>query len=578
MRTPTARQKPRKAQTALFQAPSAGWIANRNLSMPSATQAKLPPGATILENWFPTTTGARLRRGSRRWATLGTGSERTTAMFTYNVGQQQQLFAATQSAIWDISVVTSPYNYVYPVWVVLTDIFGNILVDANGDVIYVLDDGTSPGSGEESTGGLEVLIGQSGGDWVVVQSTNSDGGVHLRGVNGVDTPFVYDGASFTTTPALTFASPDPSEPEDLTYVWSFKRRLFFVKKDSLDAYYLPVDAIGGELALLPLGAVFSLGGYLMFGSSWSLGSSDAGGMGAQCVFITSEGEVAVYQGTNPDDPADWSLVGVYRIGKPLGPKAHISAGGDIVIATTVGFMPLSEAVAREYAALSPAAVSNPIEDAWRDAVQSRVSEPWTAVTWPDGQMVVVAPPPTTTEVPRQFVVNANTGAWCKFTGWTIRCMAVFRGSLYFGGNDGAVTQAWIGGDDDGAAYSARFLGLFEDGGTPASRKIAGMARATVTASVDIRPKVSVHFDFRENLPHPESSPEVSVDGVWDGGTWDLTQWDSESDSVISSRWVSVGGSGARMAPAVQISSGSVLPIDALLTAVDITYTLSDIAT
>lgn len=544
MRTPTARQKPKVAQTAMFQAPSAGWIANRSLAMTSATQAKLPPGATILENWFPVTTGARLRRGSRRWATLGTGSERVTAMFNYNVGPQQQLFAATQSAIWDISVVTEPYNDV----------------------------------GEESTGGLEVLTGQTGGNWVVVQSTNTDGGVLLRGVNGVDTPFVYDGASFTTTPALTFATPDPSEPEDLTYVWSFKRRLFFIKKDSLDAYYLPVSAIGGELALLPLGAVFSLGGYLMFGASWSLGSSDAGGMGAQCVFVTSEGEVAVYQGTNPDDAADWSLVGVYRIGKPLGAKAHISAGGDIVIATTVGFLPLSEAVAREYAALSPAAVSNPIEDAWREAVQARGTEPWNAVTWPDGQMVLVAPPPSPTEVPRQFVVNANTGAWCKFTGWTIRCMAVFRGALYFGGDDGAVMRAWIGGDDEGLAYTAKFLGLFEDGGTPASRKIVGMARATLTASVDIRPKVGACFDFDTALPSAPAAPMPIIPGVWDGGTWNVSQWDSGSDSVISARWVSIGGSGARMAPSVQVSSGAALPLDVLLTAVDVTYTLADVAT
>ena len=157
-------------------------------------------------------------------------------------------------------------------------------------------------------------------------------------------------------------------------------------------------------------------------------------------------------------------------------------------------------------------------------------------------------------------------------------MAVFNGNLYFGGNDGAVMQAWIGGDDDGQIYTARFLGLFEDFGAPASRKIVGMARATITASADIKPKVSACFDFRENLPSPPPAIPLTVDGVWDGGTWNATTWDSASDSVVSSRWVSIGGSGARVAPAVQVSSGSDIPADALLTAVDMTYTLADVGT
>lgn len=565
MRTPTAKVKPKAAQTALFPAPVAGWIANRSKAMTSSAQAKLPPGATILENWFPTATGIRMRRGSARYATLGLGTEPTLSMFTYTIGSTQQLFAATASAIWDISVVASPFN--------------EIIGTHDGD--YIGDPIADEIIGVESTIGLEVLVGQTGGKWVTVQTTNTDGGIYLRGVNGVDVPFVYDGASFSTTPGLTFADigvgvPDVTEPQDLSYVWSYKRRLFFIKKGTLDAYYLPVSAIGGELNLLPLGSVFSKGGELVFGASWSLGTSDQGGLSAQCVFVTSEGEVAVYQGSNPDDPADWALVGVYRIGKPLGPLAHMSAGGDIVIATTIGFLPLSEAVQREYAALSPAAVSNPIEDAWREAVQRRGGDDWSVALWPDGQMVLVSPPAPAVSTPQVFVVNSNTGAWCSFTGWNVRCMAVFKGQVYFGGDEGAVTRAWTGGSDDGQSYTCRYLGLFEDGGTPAQRKIVGMARPTLQSSVTLNSKVSVCFDYKEVLPTPPNASITGGGNVWDAATWNESVWDAEAGGVISSQWVSVGGSGARLAPAVQVSSGSAIPLDGQLQSFDLSFTTADI--
>ncbi len=45
-----------------------------------------------------------------------------------------------------------------------------------------------------------VLTGQHGGDWSVVQFVNTSGDAFLRGVNGVDTPFVYNGVSFSTSP------------------------------------------------------------------------------------------------------------------------------------------------------------------------------------------------------------------------------------------------------------------------------------------------------------------------------------------------------------------------------------------
>ena len=99
MRRPVTKQKPQTAQLHSFPAPIGGLIANRSLAM--ARGQNLPPGAAVLENWFPIATGIITRRGSRRWATIG--GPRVRAMFSYTSGAQQELFAATDDAIWDIT-------------------------------------------------------------------------------------------------------------------------------------------------------------------------------------------------------------------------------------------------------------------------------------------------------------------------------------------------------------------------------------------------------------------------------------------------------------------------------------------
>ena len=331
MRTPAGRgSRPRKTSTRSFLPPTGGWISNRNIAAPRGRD--LPPGASILENWFPTATSIILRRGSRRWASLPGGP--CTSLFTYSNGSQLEMFAATDTGVWNVTTVTDPYTMI-----IGTD---------DGDYIGTDDDEVF---GWDSVDGLQVMGPNIGGDWVTVQFSTA-GGTFLVGVNGSDPALLYDGTSFSAA-AITFPAGVTKTTADLSYVWNFKNRLWFIEKNTLDAWYLDVDQIGGELTKFPLGGTLNLGGALLFGASWSLDRSQSGGLGAQCVFATVDGEVAVYQGSNPEEAADWSLVGVYRIGKPLGHKAHIQAGGDIVVATAIGFVPLSQAVARDYAAIAP---------------------------------------------------------------------------------------------------------------------------------------------------------------------------------------------------------------------------------
>lgn len=558
MRRPAAQNKPRTSEMTSFPAPVGGWTANRNLATPNANQA--PSGAIVLQNMFPTATSAVMRRGSEIYATLGEGLLPVTSMFTYVNGAQEEMFAANENIVYNVTTIISPTNYV------LAEDGGDIIETDIGDVF-----------GFGSTDGLDVLTGQTGGNWVVVQFATA-GGVFLRGVNGQDTPFVYDGTTFSTSPALTFAGGSPPDPEDLSYVWAYKNRLFFIQKESLDAWYLPVDSIGGSLTKLPLGGVFGRGGSLLFGYTWSLDSGNQGGLSEQCIFVTTEGEVAVFQGGNPSDANDWSKVGVYRIGKPLGSQAFIRAGGDLVIATSIGFVPLSQAIQKDYAALSPSAVSFPIETAWNDAVALRGSSPWYCEVWPSKQMVIVSLPTVNEQAPVVYVANTRTGAWGEFTNWNTTCLCLFKDRMFSGSVAGKVVELNVTGLDQGLPYTAAYVPLFDDLRTPASLKVPELARPIIRAKTAVGERVSIQADFALKLPPAPSAPNVPGGNQWGVGIWGQSDWGGVSQPKVFQNWASVSGPGYALAPSIQITSGNLVPLDAELIRTDLTYQTAEIVT
>lgn len=556
------RRKPRTSEMFAFTAARDGWIANQALAQPNARKPDGSPlwGASVLDNMYPSADGPVLMRGSDLYATLGGGGSPTRSLFVYNVGNVEKLFASTDSAIYDITTVLNP---------------GNILIGVGGDDVLGTEDDDIIGI--QSTAGLDVITGQTGGNWVSIQFATA-GGTYLRLVNGADTPLVYDGAAFGTTPALTFAAPDDAlDPSILNFVWAYKQRLFFIANDSLDAWYLPVDQIGGELTKLPLGGVFAKGGKLLFGASWSLDAGSQGGLSEQCIFVTTEGEVAVFQGANPSSASDWSKVGVYQIGRPRGNKAWVRDGGDIIIATSIGYVRLSQAISRELAALGPTAVSYPIETAWNRAVETR-SEAWACEIWASKQMAVVAVPTPAGQIPEWFIANVRTGAWARRLNWDALCVVVFRERLFYGSPQGTVVEANITGLDQGAAYTGTCVPLFNDLGTPASFKITELVRAVGITPVTAGVNVSMQVDYVVALPPPPPALPVPAGSQWGNAIWGSFTWGETTTPKPQQRWETRPGAGYAFAPAVQVTSGAVVPLDYQLVRIEITFQTAEILT
>lgn len=500
-----------------FPAPVRGWVLNENLSVAG------PAAARQLDNWFPTSTGIRLRGGARQVARVATDAP-VYSLINYQTGSVETFFGASETAIYDITTPADP------------------------DVAPTA-----------------AVTGQTSGDYVYVQFATA-GGDYLIAVNGADFHLTFDGTTWASnSPAITGLS-----SELFSHVWVYKNRLFFVVKGTNIAAYLPVDSIGGAADQISMDGIFKRGGSLMFGGTWSLDAGD--GLDDKCVFVSTAGEVAVYEGSNPASASDWSLIGRYDITSPMGKKAVMQAGGDLLVATEDGVVPISEAVSKDSAALSLSAVSKAIEPYWKQQVVARRTLEWEIIKWPSNNMMVISQPVTFEgQDSNCLVANLETGAWCRFTGWNTRCLGFHKNYGYFGTNTGEVYQMEVGGMDGSLPYVAVYVGQFDHVGNVAATKTVRQARASFVAASPFRPKVSTSVNYAVSLPTAPNSIAYYVESEWDAAEWDVSLWDSGTNGAFSSKWVSIGRTGYSFAPQIQVTCG-VTPLPRVeLVSIDFTY-------
>ena len=459
-----------------FPAPTGGLMTN-------ADAASNRPGmASVLENWFPTFTGARIRGGSEQHGIASDGTD-IVSMFRYKYGADDKLFVATETAIYNM---------------------------------------TSPSVPPATT--AATVTGLTSGDWCSFQHTNS-GVSYLVLVNGADGRYLYDGSSFVTTPAITFS--DSTVVEELNYGWLFANREFFIKNNSLDAYYLDVAAFGGAATVFPLGGVMKKGGSLLCGFSWSVESGE--GSNEYCCFVSTEGEVAIYIGTDPSSADTFTLKGVYQISKPLGKNAFVKISGDVLLCTADGLIPMSQVMVRGRESVSLSSASRPVDDLWAIAIRNGLTG-WAAFHWQEQGLIFITFPSGAYLGQICLVMNSVTGKWCIVRNWVSTCFGSMSGNLYFGGASGVVWQGDVTGEDDGAPFAAVYLSHFlpTKFGQRCSASLASMEfKSTDQPSV----KLFARADFdTTDLPTAASvSENGAATSLWDVALWDVDVWDGGTD-------------------------------------------------
>lgn len=513
---------PIPAQAYGFPAPIRGLVLNDNISNPA------PGGALVLDNWTVTENSIRARGGTAIHVPLPAA---VATLFSYSSGVLNKFFGATATTIYDIStagIVTPPV----------------------------------------------AVSGQTNGRYATEQF-GTPGGDFLYAVNGIDEAQLYDGATWTqingtSTPAVTAIG-----TEKLSHVWSYANRLFFVEKNTMKAWYLPVDSIGGAAVEFSLAGIFKKGGSLLFGATWSLDAGD--GLDDKCIFVSTEGEVAVYSGTNPGSASDWSKDGVYNITKPLGPRGTMPAGGDLLIATENGLVPVSGAITKDIAALEMSAVSRNISPLWQDQVDLLGGGDWQVVKWARENIMVISQPNDPTG--SCLVANLQNGGWSRWTGIDTNCMGLFTDSVFYGDRQGNVVRMESGGTDMGVNYTCVYLGLHEGMGMPQTEKTILQARPTFKTGSDIRPFVSVKKEFDRTISlAPSAAPNAGGEAVWDVAKWDEAVWDGGAAQRTVASWQSTGVTGYNIAPEVQLTFGNVIKPNVEFVGVEVTYTSGALVT
>ena len=382
---------------------------------------------------------------------------------------------------------------------------------------------------------VEVRIGLANARWQSVNFPNV-AGVHMIAVNGADDMLWWkpDGTLEVVTEGdgsgLTIKNVDPKK---LIQVYSHQKRLWFVEKDSTAAWYSAPDEITGTYTYFNPGINWTRGGHLVQIITWTI--DDGNGADDHLAFISSEGEVSVYAGTDPSTIDTWSLQGVYFAGAPVaGNRVATRYGGDILMLTQFGIVVLSN--------LLKSTKVNPTEGEYGRYVQYLVSQAvtatgdrfgWEPFVFPGANMIMMNVPVDDVHS-FQFVMNDITKAWSEFIGYDAFCWALHKQLPFFGGY-GAVYRAWeqftddcIIADDgtvtDGAEVRSEAQTSFTYFAAMGVQKHFKMVRPTILSRGEFRASLAVNVDFQFDTPTAPASFSMPKLGRWDEDLWNEASW------------------------------------------------------
>lgn len=466
-------------------APVGGWNARDGLANMPVTDA------IAMDNWYPEATDVRPRPGSDTYASGLAGQVET--IFSYSNGSNLRMFVACGGIVTNISTVQAS---------------GTALTTAT------------------------VASGFTENQWQY-RNFGTPGGNFMVAVNGVDSRQIYDGTNWYA--GSTYSAATIGNFSDIEV---FQRRIFYAEKGTLRfVYHTNTDAIGGTVSAFNLASLLDMGGYIQAIGTWT---RDGGsGMDDLIAFISDKGQVAVYQGIDPSSSSSWSLLGVYRISAPLGQRCAQKYGGDLVIATDSGILPLS-------AVVSGLVQQQPYTDKIRTAINDAVRlyhdhTGWQLKYVPSMNWLLFNVPVSTGAYQQQFVMNTQTQAWCRFKDLQANCWENHDNEIYFGTNGSVIQAGTLSDADDGNNINVDVRQAASAFGAPGQLKQFKLFRPLINSDGDLPLATDINVDFSDAIPTniPTTTPVTTA--VWDVATWDDYYW--ADGPVPTLFWQSTGNLG-----------------------------------
>lgn len=451
------------------------------LNLRSDITAMQPNEARVLENWIADSGYLYMRSGTEEHATgVGSGLVSTVAVFS--------------------------------------GLTASDMLAASGGKIY---DATSAGAA------TELATGFTSNWWQTALYNN-----RLQFVNGADTPQVYDGSTI----AGAGWSGSGLTVTNLVNVGLARNRLWFCENNSADIWYGGVGSITGSLTKFQLSQIAS-GGTCMAIGAWSRDAGD--GADDVTVMVMSTGEIIVYQG---DVGTDFALAGKYMGAPPIGRRCLFRVGGELVIITRLGLLPLSAAIGGSgqlnLAQIDPWGKIAPGIAA--DAVSHAGKSGWSGMMH-DGFVYVTVPTSSSNAVSKQYVLNLRNGSWSITTGYNGAQWCSFEGSIYFGASSGGKVLKVGGTSDLGADITASANGAFVLPSGPSNTNLFLGIRPKMQADGSVAGFIGVDTDY---VLRPASGNQINIvddpsSTPW-GSPWG-SPWGRRGEAVA--QWYTIQGFG-----------------------------------
>jgi hypothetical protein len=474
-------------------------------------------------NWIPQQIGIRMRKGYAQWTDDALADE-IKSLLNY--------FPNTAS-------VSSAINYAE----VPTAIPGEMFAATDNGIYDVSTPGAVPVLGIALSGTAEA-------GRVYQANFANIAGTFLLACSEMDGYHTYDGTNWLKVTMGAGANQvNNVDPADLCFVTLWKRKAWFVEKDTSSVWYLATDSLYGNATELDLGSLLKKGGAIAWIATWTI---DAGeGIDDMLVICSENGEVLIYRGTDPSSASTFGLVGCWEIGDvPKGRSGFCYMGGDLLVISSLGIMPMSY-ITRGGAALL-AASQKEYTSKISPTFNRQLSESFNQFGWrmdviAREQLLLVSTP---TSIPNQFAMNIPNGAWTTLQGLEITAFRVVGGWGFFGDTGGNVHVAFAGYTDGqlldgtpGQPIEGTLMPAFNSFGQSSQMKHFLMCRLNFLASSTPAIRAAMNVDFNGQITF--SSPTLPNTGeavsVWDSGVWDGSTWGGDPPAYAI--WVNTPGVG-----------------------------------
>ena len=496
-----------------------------------------PTDAVYSYNVHSSNMGVRVRDGWQEWVNpaVAIGAVRTIIPYGGNLsdGSDARLFCATPNGIYSV---------------------------------------TTTGTGATSKVAFGTTTGRAG--WGSFASFQLAGGSFIAYCDEENGYHLYT-ASTDTWAAVAQGSAagqiNGADPADFVQVLNWKNRLWFVEKDTAQAWYLPVNVYAGTVAAFGFGSKFPQGGALASIANWT----KDGGAGVDDFFVavSNAGDIALYQGTDPASASTFALRGYWNVGKvPPGRRFIWDAGADLLILSSRGLTSMAKLLSGTDNATTPDfflsfKVGSLIG---ADMATKLTLDGWSVHLHPRRDMVIITVPRRGSESFRQYAMYSPMGAWSIYRDIPMLCQGTWNGEHYFGTADGRVCRhsgatdaATLAGVSTDVAYSG--CTAFTDLGVPGRVKRIGLVKPVVISrSRAPQIDVQIRWDFDQSEIGTAPAGTTTPDNAWDTATWDAAVWGGIS--TVSGTFRGATGMGYRCAVAFR----GVASVETILAAIDVT--------